>query len=368
MFVNWVQFRVYVGKVIFAFLLGASAIVLAGSSSAPKDQGIGGTGYIGTIIDFGSIIINGREIDVDANTRVSVDGAPGDLSDLKKGHFIAARSDDVDGIERAVTIDVIKIVIGRLDQFDPSTGLGVILGQVIDFNSRLDSETLTTGNWYAVSGLRVENDVVIASLIEVSTQGEFLVRGPSSQIHNALAELKLTNRRIPKGDTLVLSGVVRSDKAQIQRLQAYSLLATLKQPSVMLIETYIGQSTSRDGVISFDQKDTSLVLSEQVRNVVRGPHERVVLRAQKSARRFIVNEVESAPFVDRASERSKSLSKAVLDEFSNELPEPNDKTESDSEPEMDTTVEDQSGDTESGEAEEAEGSDGSNNDNSSDDK
>lgn len=359
--VNCVQFRVYFRKLLVAFLLGATSLVLAGSSSVPKDQGIGGTGYIGTIIDFGSIIINGREIDLDAQTRVRIDGATGDISDLKKGHVIAARSDDVDGIEKAVTIDVIKIAIGRLDHFDPSTGLGVILGQVIDFNSRLDSETLTRGNWYAVSGLRAENNVVIASLIEPSPQGVFLVRGTAVQIQNALADLKVKNRQIPKGDTLVLSGLIRSDKAQILRLQPYSLLSTLKQPSVIWIESYVGRSSSRDGVVTLSQTGTPFVLSKAVRNAMGGAQERIVLKAQKSARRFIVNDVVTAPFVDRASERSMSLSKTAIDEVSDSVSDRDATTQQESDDQSD----DQSGGKESKESEGPEGSEGSQNGDSS---
>lgn len=363
--VNCVQFRVYFRKLLVAFLLGATSLVLAGSSSVPKDQGIGGTGYIGTIIDFGSIIINGREIDLDVQTRVRIDGATGDISDLKKGHVIAARSDDVDGIEKAVTIDVIKIAIGRLDHFDPSTGLGVILGQVIDFNSRLDSETLTRGNWYAVSGLRAENDVVIASLIEASPQGVFLVRGTAAQIQNALTDLKVKNRQIPNGDTLVLSGLIRSDKAQIRRLQPYSLLSTLKQPSVIWIESYVGRSTSRDGVVTLSQTGTPFVLSKTMRNAMAGAQERIVLKAQKSARRFIVNDVATAPFVDRASERSMSLSKTAIDDVSDALSDRDDTTERESDDQSDDQNEDQSGGKESKESEGPEGSEGSQNGDSS---
>jgi hypothetical protein len=91
------------------WLFGPLAIVLilalAAFDTAPKDQGIGGTGaifrgddqgltgtgYFGTISDFGSIIINGREVDLGDTIIVKIDGAPAQISDLKIGHVIAAR-------------------------------------------------------------------------------------------------------------------------------------------------------------------------------------------------------------------------------------------------------------------------------------
>ena len=89
--------------VIFGgFSKAAIALLLAGGASAapekrkPKggtdgdatglDNGIGGTGVVGTIRGFGSIIVNGLRIAYPERVRVKIDGAAARVSDLRVGH------------------------------------------------------------------------------------------------------------------------------------------------------------------------------------------------------------------------------------------------------------------------------------------
>src|SRR5690242_7593094 len=48
-----------------------------------RGDGIGGTGVVGTISGFGSIIVNGLELEFSRNTNVANDGAPASLEELK---------------------------------------------------------------------------------------------------------------------------------------------------------------------------------------------------------------------------------------------------------------------------------------------
>ena len=89
-----------VAPLAFSLLVGLAAFDMApkdqgiggtGSIFRGEDQGLTGTGYFGTISNFGSIIINGREIDVSEAPFVKIDGVTADISELKIGHVIAAR-------------------------------------------------------------------------------------------------------------------------------------------------------------------------------------------------------------------------------------------------------------------------------------
>src|SRR5947207_877487 len=50
-----------------------------------RGDGIGGTGILGTITGFGSIIVNGRELEFNTSTAVASDGRPASLQELRVG-------------------------------------------------------------------------------------------------------------------------------------------------------------------------------------------------------------------------------------------------------------------------------------------
>ena len=61
--------------------LGGTGITHAQNSSENGD-GIGGTGVVGTISGFGSIIVNGLQLEFDPKTIVETDGKPTSLEAL----------------------------------------------------------------------------------------------------------------------------------------------------------------------------------------------------------------------------------------------------------------------------------------------
>jgi hypothetical protein len=327
-----------VRKLFVPAILAAASIAIAGFDTAPKDQGIGGTGqifrgddngisgtgYIGTITDFGSIIINGHEIEIDDSTPVKINGEAGTVADLKKGYVISARSEFVKGLETAKHIDVFHEVIGRLEEIDQSNGTGVILGQIIDFNSRLDSESLNVGHWYAISGLRAENGVVIASRVETAQVNHFLVRGLSHQIHAAMKDLKISNRKLDKGSLILMAGEIRSGKVILKTLRPYSVLSRFTSVNKIIIESYVGSDNGQSKSTFIDTLNQKLILSNKLETPAVQEHARVVLEARKSNGHFVVDQVTAAPFSDRASEHSKSLSALSLDTIVKESSSAND--------------------------------------------
>ncbi|MEO1612986.1 MAG: hypothetical protein AAFU55_11645, partial [Pseudomonadota bacterium] len=63
-----------------SLLLGASALAIGGCAAddrlaaADPDEprgGIGGTGIVGVLTDFGSLIVNGKRIELDGRTRIA---------------------------------------------------------------------------------------------------------------------------------------------------------------------------------------------------------------------------------------------------------------------------------------------------------
>ena len=329
---NKLGFRLaqFAGRQMSKLFVALLTLGLIAFDTEPKDQGIGGTGvifngddqgltgtgYFGTISDFGSIIINGREVDLDEEIQVKIDGMLARISDLKIGHVIAARSHVLDSHERIHMIDVMHTVVGPLESIDQVTGIGLVLGQIIDFNSRLDHEVLSNNDWIAVSGLRTQNGVIIASRVEKIHDGNFLVRGNHQQITKALMALRLKSQSIPLGSSLVLSGAFVSGRPQIKALRHVPLTALLSKVETLLVETYLPETRTgavKPTITFFGEKlilksSPTSTPSSQTRQVLEGINRNGQIIVTRSAR---------APFDDHRS--GSSIKQTSLENSSNRL-------------------------------------------------
>ncbi|WP_244498793.1 DUF5666 domain-containing protein, partial [Methylobacterium sp. GXS13] len=138
------------------------------------DRGIGGTGVIGTIRRFGSIVVNDLRIAYPPEVAVQIDGEPAKATDLKIGQVVQVVARPERGGLGTSRIDVTSEVVGQVESVSP--GRMIVLGQ------RVDSAGLA-GDWQAgsrvaVSGLRRPDGVIVASLIEPRTSGPDRVAGP----------------------------------------------------------------------------------------------------------------------------------------------------------------------------------------------
>ncbi|MEZ5596470.1 MAG: DUF5666 domain-containing protein [Pseudomonadales bacterium] len=122
------------------------------------EGGIGGSGWLsGSLQMFASIFIDDREFDTD-NAVVLINGAPGDVSDLRIGQQIALRSNAVVG-DSADVVRYDASLIGPASGIDASAGTFRILGVgVSTFDGTnldgLDLAKLRDGDWVEVSGVR----------------------------------------------------------------------------------------------------------------------------------------------------------------------------------------------------------------------
>ena len=147
-------------------------------------DGIGGTGIIGTISGFGSIIVNGLELEYDRGTAVETDGRPAALEELKIGQV-------VQGVARMKgdklyldTLEMQHAVTGPIERIDHDKETLTVLGQIVRTNlsgdkAAIDSfKTLTTGDMVSVSGLRQADGTIIATRIDQQPDdGRIIVRG-----------------------------------------------------------------------------------------------------------------------------------------------------------------------------------------------
>jgi hypothetical protein len=156
------------------YRLAVAAVALTIASCADSSGGgITGSGLvIGTITDFGSIFVNGLEIEVGEAT-ITIDGAPATEADLRLGMVVEVRGviDAGAGTGSASSVVFDDELQGPVEQVDVAGSLIVVLGQVVlvDGSTVFDDTSLATlvpGDIVEVSGFRDGDGNVVASRIE----------------------------------------------------------------------------------------------------------------------------------------------------------------------------------------------------------
>jgi hypothetical protein len=165
--------------------LGGTGIV---GPQTPGD-GIGGTGILGTISGFGSIIVNGLELEYDRATTVETDGRPAALEELKIGQVVLGTARMKGNKLYLDRLEMLNAVTGPIDSIDHDKGTLVVLGQTVRTNmggdkAALDSfKTLTTGDMVSVAGLRQADGTVIATRVDQQPEdGRIIIRGTASSV------------------------------------------------------------------------------------------------------------------------------------------------------------------------------------------
>jgi hypothetical protein len=158
--------------------------------SERDDGGVGGTGVYGVITGFGSVCVNGLEIEIDGATRVESDGTPSSASALAIGQLVAIDAIERDGAIRAERIAVRSAAVGPIERVDARRGELEILGQRVQLDARTrfadaagdpaQRTSLGAGDFVTVHGLRRGDGAVVATRIERTPVREQLsVSGPA---------------------------------------------------------------------------------------------------------------------------------------------------------------------------------------------
>lgn len=147
------------------------------------DRGMGGTGIIGVVTGFGSICVNGYEIELAESTKVTVENLPAAQGDIRLGHVVEVEAANQGGKLTAAAVNVRMAVAGPVESVAPDGVTAVIAGQTVRSTAlapRGEFARLQPGQWVAVSGLRRGDDVVVATSVAALPQAgrEVLVAGP----------------------------------------------------------------------------------------------------------------------------------------------------------------------------------------------
>jgi hypothetical protein len=222
--------------IVVAFPLGAF--------EKPKDQGIGGTGVVGTITGFGSIFINGLEIQLPWFGGIRIDGGTVSPKELKIGQVarLVAWSSASGLSTRGV--DVEHEVIGPIKRIDHKAGLITVLGQKIYIRRSLKHARLGIGDWVAISGLRRIDHVIVASLIEHSVAGKVQIVGSPAERGAALAELGASDPSQSLTERAILRGMISEGSLSIGSVSPLAAFPIDQDVQSLLIEGYYSVSSS----------------------------------------------------------------------------------------------------------------------------
>ena len=217
----------------------AQANGLGGSGRQAPDiieNGLGGSGkqasgkaaILGPISAFGSIWVNDRHIQLPDSTEYLIAGSKAQRSDLRLGQMVAVLADSLDDSDyQALEVHLLFNVIANLESIDigkNKTAQLSLLGQsvLLDAETRivnqsgdiLSQQQLKTGERIAISGLRMPNQQIKATLLIVKTQQNIQLAGPISAIDGQywLGQQKLAFDQKPELDQpLRMQGEVRDD-------------------------------------------------------------------------------------------------------------------------------------------------------------
>lgn len=205
----------------------AQANGLGGSGRQAPDiieNGLGGSGkaaILGPISAFGSIWVNDRHIQLPESTEYLIAGKDAQRSDLRLGQVVAVLADSIDDSDyQALEVHLMFNVIGTLetielaasDKGDQQPTKLALMGQTVLINNdtrivnhageRLTQQQLKSGQRIAISGLRMPNQEVKATLVIAQSQHKVQLAGPVSVIDGQywIGQQKLSFNQRPELD------------------------------------------------------------------------------------------------------------------------------------------------------------------------
>jgi len=193
-------------KILKPIILIPILLALSGCASGSKtylaadeneDYGIGGTGLvaqnivregigvIGEITGFGSIFVNGIEVENDASTIISVNGRKVLKHKFEIGEVVEILTRDERALTRADLINIRHEVIGPVSEIDRNKKQFTILNQNIlvkDLPANIE-----VGNFLAISGFRDGDGQIHATHITATKSSNVLMRGQLDRSKNRLS-------------------------------------------------------------------------------------------------------------------------------------------------------------------------------------
>lgn len=130
---------------------------------ASSGSGLGGTGVVGLVTGFGSIFVNGIEIEYNKKTPFSVDGKTSAHQPIEVGDIVEVLTANADTHTNAQSINLRHEVIGEVESVNRKAASFTVQGQTILHAENMSLPNI--GNSVAVAGFRVNEKTIKATRV-----------------------------------------------------------------------------------------------------------------------------------------------------------------------------------------------------------
>lgn len=162
--------RTALGFLGSGWVAACAPVRVAETEKTQPRGGIGGTGIVGTLTDFSSLIVNGLKIETDGGTEATSAYGPLDISGLAIGHSLTIEAGQSDQGLIARRVHLTHPVIGTVTAISPDGRSGTINGIAVDLEPGAIG-ALVPGDRLAVSGIW-RDDRVVASRLDPAIPGQ----------------------------------------------------------------------------------------------------------------------------------------------------------------------------------------------------
>ena len=237
---------------------------IGGTGHAPND-GIGGTGIVGIITGFGSVWVNGVEVQYDAKTQVAENMATANSNDLAIGDVVVIEASGSDSALQASKISVVNAVEGQVSAVDKAAGSLSVLGQTViitaktitsDKQERGNAIQLQPNDHIKVSGLRLANGEIVASRIErTAADVEPSVVGPITAINGSVVSVYGLQINVAAADKLrvgqeiTAAGPLKDGRMNAQEIKPSPATQLYGHAEHINMQGYVGTRTA-EGVVN----------------------------------------------------------------------------------------------------------------------
>lgn len=145
------------------------------TGNGPGGTGLGGTGIVGQITGYGSVFVNGIEVEYDNDTAFTINGETAAPQQLEIGDVVEILTIDAKPHTQAQVINLRHEIIGEVDSVEPHTYSFTIDGQSIV--QSIDKLALPeVGTTVAVAGFRIDAQTILSTRVTPAQSGQRLVR------------------------------------------------------------------------------------------------------------------------------------------------------------------------------------------------
>ncbi|WNO09800.1 DUF5666 domain-containing protein [Teredinibacter sp. KSP-S5-2] len=149
------------------------------------DYGIGGTGIIGQITGFGSIFVNGKEIELTEHSLIQVNGSTVEDYAFNIGDVVEVLAGE-QAYTHAEAINIRHELIGPVSAFNAESRELVVLGKSVIAPKSMDINNIAVGEFVAVSGFELSTSRIHATRIADSSN-RILLRGNKQSVLDSLS-------------------------------------------------------------------------------------------------------------------------------------------------------------------------------------